>query len=455
MRKIWQLTLLALLVLWGNRLEPAHAMPAQQTNLLKNPGLERPYVSSGNYVVPDGWGRWHNEFNSNPKPENCSAAYGVRPGWFEENNSGAGFLIEGFSSAHVGNQFDTWRAGYVQDVPVNAGSTYRLTVWARGRASQEQVPAPSDTSVSLGVKVGIDPTGSGQWNSGSMVRSGAISPHDSWQSVSVEATASGSTITVLLEADTTGANNCRAHLDVWFDQAELVEVGPPPTNTPVPQPTSPPPPPATNTPVPPTATATPEATNTPVPPTATATATTPPGGIICLNAFADTDSDGVHDPTEGFMANVTFTVVQAGTVVGTGVSRGSDSAVCFDSLPAGSYQVAQAVPAGLIMTTANTTNLTVENGRTIGVEFGSRLQTEADNATATATVPPTAVASNDGAGAAPSPTTDSGTGSIESGDQDGDGGFDLLALSGLLAILLAILLLGVLIYVLLRQQRPT
>ncbi|MCB8961056.1 MAG: hypothetical protein H6651_12130 [Ardenticatenales bacterium] len=452
MRKIWQLALLALLVIWGNRLESVHATPAQQTNLLTNPGLERPYVASGEFSVPTGWGRWHEERNANPKPDGCSASYAVRPGWYEENNSGGGLLIEGFSSAHVGNQFDTWHAGYVQDVNVTAGSRYRLTVWARGRASQDQFPAPSDTSVPLGVRVGIDPAGAGLWNSGTMVWGGAISPHDSWQSVSVEVTATGSKLTIALSADVSGANNCRAHLDVWFDQAELVVVGPPPTNTPVPQPTSPPPPPVTNTPVPPTATNTPEVTNTPVPPTATATATTPPGGTLCLNAFADTNSNGVHDPTEGFMANVTFTVAQGGSVVGTGVSRGTDSAVCFDSLPAGSYQVAQSVPAGLIMTTANSTVLPVEDGSTVGVEFGSRLQTADDIAAATsAAVQPTAVANNDGAANTPVPTTAS-SGAVDTAADDG--GFDLLALSGLCAILLAILLLGVLIYVLMRQQRP-
>ena len=422
-------------------------------------GLNALMSPGGSFNVPDGWGRWHEERNTNPKPDNCSASYAARPGWFEENNTGAGLVVEGFSSAHVGNQFDTWNAGYIQDVNVNPGSTYRFTVWARGRASQDQFPAPSDSSVNLGVRVGIDPNGAGLWNSGSMVWSGTISPHDNWQTAAVEVTATSGKITVAMAGNNSGANNCRKHLDVWFDQAELVEVGPPPTNTPPPQPTSPPPPPqpaATNTPVPPTETPTPEATNTPLPPTETATATTPAGGVICLNAFADNNSNGVHDPTEGFMANVTFTIAQGANVINTGISRGTDSAVCFEGIPAGAYQVAQSVPNGLIMTTANSANLTVENGRTIGVEFGSRLQTEDDIAAATAAaIQPTEVASNNGGEEQPEPTSaTSGDGAIDSGESDSDGGFDLLALSGLCAILLAILLLGVLIYVLLRQQRP-
>ncbi|MBK8431129.1 MAG: hypothetical protein IPL28_07465 [Chloroflexi bacterium] len=84
---------------------------------------------------------------------------------------------------------------------------------------------------------GIDPTGSGLWTS-SAIGGAMPSPHDAWQQTAVEATATGAKISVFVEADFTGTGFA-AHLDAWFDKAELTTSAPP-TNTPVPQPTSPP-----------------------------------------------------------------------------------------------------------------------------------------------------------------------------------------------------------------------
>ena len=63
-------------------------------------------------------------------------------------------------------------------------------------------------------------------------------PHDTWQAVSVEATAGASgRVTVYLSANFAGYS--RAHMDVKWDDAVLEAVAAP-TSTPVPQPTSPP-----------------------------------------------------------------------------------------------------------------------------------------------------------------------------------------------------------------------
>lgn len=415
----------------------ARALPAQQTNLLKNAGFEQPY---GNKGAADGWGRW-NRNSSEDQLDECTNGYHVTPNWSAESN---GTLVHsGSVSQHVGNQWRTWAGGVFQTVQnVTPGSTYRFTVYAYGRGSSEDFPASSEAGLRMDVRVGIDPNGSGLWNDGDVFWSGTINPHDVWQPVSVEVTATGNQLTVFTAADwgIEGVNQCRKHLDVWFDTAELIEVGPPPTNTPLPAPTLPPAPVATNTATAVPATDTPEVppTDTPVPPTETPT--TPPGGTICVNAFADTDGSGARDANEGYMGNVTFTVAKAGAMVGQAVSSGTDAPFCFEGLEAGSYQVAQIVPGRVEMTTAANATIEVEVGRTVGVEFGSRLR----DAGAAAPTPAGEVA------AVVQPTAPAVEPAAEAPADAG--GFSLAAISGLLVMILAVVLLGVLIFLALRRS---
>ncbi|MDX1613915.1 MAG: carbohydrate binding domain-containing protein [Candidatus Promineifilaceae bacterium] len=416
--------------------QPQVSVVQAQGNILPNPSFEEPY-SNG---VAQNWGPWHQELNSDPKPENCSERYLVRPKWSRELATGS-LIRDGGRSQHVGNQFDTWRGGVFQTVNVNPGSRYRFSFWAIGRASNEQFPAPSNTEVNLGVRAGIDPNGSGLWSDADVVWGTAGSPHDTgsqtnWQQFSVEATATGNAVTVFTQADTGGANQCRAHIDVWFDSAELVEVGPPPTNTPPPPP---PPPPATNTPVPPTATPTPDVTPTnTAEPTITPTSTPEPpeGGIICANAFADPNSSGQREEGEGYMAGVTFTIASGDSVVGQGISTGTATPVCFEVEAPANYLVAQVLPRNLILTTAPSAEIPVDEGTTVSLEFGSRIRTEAD----AVAVQPEATATG-GQAAQPDAVTEA------------DDGPNPLAIVGLIAILLAIVLLAGLIFILLRQQR--
>lgn len=419
----------------------ATAVPTQQSNLLENPSLEDPYSSEG---AAGGWGRWHEE---SPDPGECSGPYAFRPFWSRETNGA--LVLDGSVSQHVGNQFDTWNAGILQTVPVQAGSTYRFSFWALGRASNQQFgEAPSDAGVNLGVQAGIDPNGSGLWTDGDLVWGAAGSPHDTgdqsnWQQFAVEATATGNEVTVFIRADLKGANQCRAHLDVWFDNAQLVEAGPPPTDTPPPQPTSPPQPtapPATNTPVPPTATPTSEATPTDTPqPTATPSDTPEPRGTICVNAFSDDNSNGQHEETEGAMAGVTFTIAQEGTVLRTGISTGPEP-VCFDDLQPGGYQVAQSVPNTLQMTTGASTEVTVGEGQTLEVKFGSRQR------------PAEEISESDPAGE-DGEAQDDDEETVVTVDEGEQAPRSLLAISGLVALFVAIVLLGGLIFMVLRQRR--
>jgi hypothetical protein len=440
---LFALLLISLVFVFESDLAEAEENLLLQTNLLQNPSFEEPY-SSG---VAQGWGRQHEDFNSNPKPTNCGDYYTVQPTWSPELATGS-LILDGGRSQHIGNQFDTWRAVVMQDVTVNPGSTYRFSFYSTGRASNEQFPAPSDGAVNLGVRAGIDPNGGGSMLSGNIVWGGSGSPHMSgdqgnWQQFSVEATAATNKITVFAEANNGGANNCRAHLDIWFDKAELVEAGPPPTNTPPPPPPPPPAPVVTNTPVPPPPTATPAVPPTETPlPTAVPTNTPEPptGGEICANAFADANEDGIHDPDEGWMAGVTLSLIQNEQVLETGVSTGTENAVCFGNI-SGIYAVAQTVPRNLELTNAPVSNpIEAIAGSSHYVPFGSWFSSDTGGDIIAEVTPGD---SGEGQDSAENEESSSGE----------DNGLDPLAIVGLSAIILAIVLLAVLIVILLRQQK--
>lgn len=407
---------------------PGYALPAAQgTNLLQNPGFEQPY-SGG---VANGWQRWNLE---TPKQDQeCLVAYHFTPKWNVE--TGSALIRDGAASQYIGNNWDTWSAGVYQNVPATPGTTYRFTFFGRGRGTNEPSPAPSESGLQINMRAGIDPNGSGLWNDADVVWSSFGSPHDQWQEFTVEATATGNQITVFTSANwaVTGINQCRQFLDTWYDAAQLVALTPP---TPVP-PTAAPPTEVLPTPIPaptdiiPTepAAATLAATLTPMP------TTTPAGSAtICVNAFLDANGNGLHEAEEGYITGVTLTIAQGNMIIGQVVSEGRDTPICFGNLPAGTYQVGQTVPSALEMTTQANATVTVVDGQTIGLEFGSRPRAEGtpvEEATPTeAAVAPTATTA---------PTTGSG------------GGSNWLVFLGLGAILVGITLLGVLLYMILRR----
>jgi hypothetical protein len=440
-----KLLLAALFLLVMSQSKPAIATPLQQAaNLLQNPGFDEPYDADGS---AHGWQRWHNETGAESKDPECVSGYHYEPHWSVEFLT-ARFIHAGANSQHVGMQWDTWMAGVFQTVSVTPGATYRFSVYGHGRGASGPIPLASEQGLNMNMRVGIDPNGTNLWYDGDVVWSGTGSPHDRWEQFSVEATATGDQITVFTSANwgVPGVAQCRMFLDVWFDTAELIELAPPATAT---SPPPPPPPPATATPLPPTATPTPEFTPTATPvPTDTPTATPEPpkGGTICLNAFADDNGNGNHDSDEGYMAGVTFTVASRESVVGQALSLGNATPICFDGLPAGSYQVAQILPSRLTMTTLSNTMLEISEGKSYGVEFGSRI---AQPVLETVPASPVAVADS-----GVESTPGAGTGEQAGGsslDLEGES-VDLLELSGLFVMFLGVVLLGALIFIMLRKQ---
>jgi len=432
MKKTALIALVALLLTLLAAHGPLLAAPAQQTNLLQNPGFEQPF-SGG---AAGSWQKWS---LATPKTDTeCLVAYHVLPKWNVE--TAAGFVREGAASQYVGNNWDTWAGGVYQTVPATPGTSYRFTFYGRGRGSNEASPAASETGLQMGMRAGIDPNGSGAWNDADVVWGAAGSPHDDWQAFTVEATATGSQITVFTGANwgVTGVNQCRQFLDTWYDAAQLVaQTAPTATPPPATQPPAPTVPPTPTGSVPTEPAATVAATAAPA---ATSSSPTAAGSAsICVNAFLDVNGNGVRDEGEGYVAGVTLTVAQGATIAGQVVSTGQPAATCFGNLRPGSYQVAQTLPAALEMTTQGNATVEVVEGQTISLEFGSRLRgTATPGGGGQEAAPPTAAAGQ------PTPAL-SGANTAEAG------GSNWLVYLGLGAILVGVALLGVLLFTMLRR----
>ncbi len=407
----------------------AQAAPAAQgTNLLQNPSFEQPF--SGGEA--QSWQPWH---RATPRTDQeCLVAYHFEPRWNVETSSS--FVRDGAAAQYVGNNWDTWSGGVYQTVPATPGAVYRFTFYGRGRGTNEASPAPSESGLQMNMRAGIDPNGSGLWNDADVVWGAAGSPHDAWQQFSVEVTATGNQITVFTAEDwaVNGANQCRQFLDTWVDAAQLV-VQTPATNTPAPQATQAP---ATTAPTePPAPTGAPAETATVAATQAVAATAAAGTSTICVNAFLDTNGNGLHDSDEGYVAGVTLTVAQGNAVIGQAVSTGTATPICFGNLFAGAYQVGQTLPPSLEMTTQANATVNVADGQTVGLEFGSRLHSTPTAQSPGAATPTLAVGAVTATAAA--------TGGANSG------GSSWFVYLGIGAILIGVVLLGALLFMVLRR----
>ena len=220
----------------------------------------------------------------------------------------------------------------------------------------------------------------------SIVWSGEQNPLDVWIQFAVEAKANGNQITVYTWS---APDYPTKHNDVYWDEAALVAVAPPPpptrppTNTPRPVTPSPTQVPATETPTPtitPTPTNTPTSTpvNTPTP-TVTPTPTntpTPVSGSLCVLAFDDRNGSRVRDPGEPLLPYAVFTLSDAQHVVGTYSTNGLNEPFCFVDLGPDVYFVSEMNPPGYESTTHDSWGVSLTGGATVNLEFGDRTVVE-------------------------------------------------------------------------------
>lgn len=223
LRFTW-LVLAALLVVaaWPvGGLRVAHA----QGNLLQSPGFEGAYPGSGAISggVPAGWQVWGNFQESNH--ENLPTL--VRSGAYS-------WRLRSYGASPI-----IPTGGGYQTVSAQAGATYRFSihalVWTCNDAENQCRTGEgihSDETSGAWVRIGIDPSGGTNPNSGAIQWSVGISPFvsgvgNSWtqfQPISVEARASAGQITVFTQF---AAGTGMRFNDVFFDDATLVAVSAP------------------------------------------------------------------------------------------------------------------------------------------------------------------------------------------------------------------------------------
>ncbi|MCB8951250.1 MAG: hypothetical protein H6650_04470 [Ardenticatenales bacterium] len=263
----------------------APAAQAQEGNLLRNPSFEGNYSAwlpqYGTAQMAADWTPWWVEDGGRDpiwaQPEYKPAERAIYPRR----------VLDGERAQQYFTFFKSHYAGMYQQVfNVTPGTTYRFTVWVQVWSSIDDDASRSNTPANPRLHIGIDPTGAA-WPGfvggapATVVWSGEAPMDciiDQWCPLSIDVTAQNSTITVYMRSSPDFANK---HNDLYFDNASLVAIGPPPpptlppTRTPDPNaptatsipPTATPVPP-TETPVPPTETPVPP-TETPIPPTET------------------------------------------------------------------------------------------------------------------------------------------------------------------------------------------
>jgi LysM repeat protein len=186
-----------------------------------------PYCTAGDCKVPQGWGVWfiprtENDppgINAQPKYDSIGVPNRVKTGQFAQR-------IWTDNATHTGGIYRV-----VRDVPV--GAKLRFTVWGQVWSTNDESPISARPSRDIRLKIGLDPLGGNNGNpsplNGQVVWSAEQSPADGYVQFSVEVEARASTVIVYTYS--TMRDNVR-HNDVFWDDAILETIAPPPTATP-------------------------------------------------------------------------------------------------------------------------------------------------------------------------------------------------------------------------------
>jgi hypothetical protein len=148
--------------------------------------------------------------------------------------------------------------------------------------------------------------------------------------------------------------------------------------------------------------------------------------------YDDSDRSGRMDGIEGTISGVTVTLFDGHQIVGTQTSNALAGQVCFESLDPGPFQVFQTVPPNRQMTTADQVAVDLESGQNVVVLFGS-----------VASVPPSEIAA---VTSVPGPTTAPDSPAVEEPSTepaDASLAEKLFAVSGIVVLLVAAVLVGI------------
>ena len=189
---------------------------AQDSNLLHDGGFEGTYTNRGraNLDLPTDWSLWfaespHAEDWMNLPPD--AAAYtGTQP----SPHGGA-------QSLAVNKSYATFTAAVYQQVSIDPDTNLSASAFAFLRTCKINSGAETCTSTSDSnayTRIGIDPNGGTNPFDADVVWSANAAPHETWQQMTVEATSTGSTVTLFLYATQQWAYQVNT---VYWDDAVL------------------------------------------------------------------------------------------------------------------------------------------------------------------------------------------------------------------------------------------
>jgi hypothetical protein len=198
---------------------PAEA-PLTQTNLLKNVGFEEGFTGG----VANSWAKWTISDAAATPQTNC----GRKEPTFQQITSSldARRVKDGSSAQQILTPVQDpgfgFYGGLQQTVTgLTPGKTYRFSVWAHAWSSTKDNPALSEGTGPAYFEVGIGQGPTYAADPG-IKRSGIKDIKDNYVQLSVDAVATGNTITVFTYANPSA---CSKHNEAFFDAASLTEVG--------------------------------------------------------------------------------------------------------------------------------------------------------------------------------------------------------------------------------------
>lgn len=97
---------------------------------------------------------------------------------------------------------------------------------------------------------------------------------------------------------------------------------------------------------------------------------------VCLMAFDDVDGNGVQDAGDALKPDVAFTISDGQNVVSNYVSNGESEPFCVTLPGPGSYRVTRSILPNEILTTAGDRAVSLSEGSTLSLEFGSTMGEE-------------------------------------------------------------------------------
>lgn len=195
--RIRLLVLLAVLVLGGTMVTSA-----QDDNKLINGGLEEgsfgPYTGrrGGTFPIylPNGWNYWFAAPTSDRTNMGERTSIQPHPGPGPDPHGGSRAL-------NISCGYFTCTTAIYQTVGnIQAGTNVQATAWSQIKACNLGGGTSCGSARESGseTRIGIDPTGGSDPNNPAIVWSAFVTPHDTWLSQSVSATATGTSVTVFL-----------------------------------------------------------------------------------------------------------------------------------------------------------------------------------------------------------------------------------------------------------------